>query len=377
MHGTHRFGRIGGTVLVALVAGCGRVSSEDLRPSPAGAEPTALSTPPDPAGSAGSAGSGTGVVSTTVAAPVDAVGPLTEPAGSVVLFGGAGETGSFLADTWTWNGSAWAEQAVPGPSARVGAVMASLDGQVVLFGGLSDTSADASYADDTWVWNGSTWRQVAVAGPPGRAWAVMAPLDGKLVLFGGGGNDLAPHSNLADTWTFDGSVWTKLDVSGPAKRVSAAMAPLNGELVLFGGFDADDGVVLSDTWTWDGTAWNQTPGTLPSPREGASMAAAGGALVLFGGDAVYEVPAMSLGDTWTWEPSVLTRYDVPGPPARTAAAMVTVDGQALLFGGWGNVNVNGDQNLADTWSWDGATWTPIVVAGPPRRSGAAIANLAP
>jgi N-acetylneuraminic acid mutarotase len=94
--------------------------------------------------------------------------------GTVVMFGGYDPDNFndyFLADTWTWDGAAWTQQFAPGPGARYGAAMATLSGQVVLFGG---TGSSKEFLDDTWTWDGTSWTQLDVTGPTARAFAVMA-----------------------------------------------------------------------------------------------------------------------------------------------------------------------------------------------------------
>ncbi len=44
--------------------------------------------------------------------------------GSDLLFGGF--DGSYLADTWLWNGTMWSQQSVTGPSARSGTTLVPL-----------------------------------------------------------------------------------------------------------------------------------------------------------------------------------------------------------------------------------------------------------
>jgi hypothetical protein len=73
----------------------------------------------------------------------------------VVLFGGW--NGSYLGDTWTWDGTTWTEQQPPtSPAARNGMVTAfdAARGEVVGFGGHDGTVAYG----DTWTWDGTTWR---------------------------------------------------------------------------------------------------------------------------------------------------------------------------------------------------------------------------
>lgn len=174
----------------------------------------------------------------------------------LVLFGGvtdapggpfcpAGETSCTLNDTWTFNDNA----APPGPGAvasdytqlslsnlppaRVGATMATLGNEVVLFGGNSGAASsggDGPYLNDTWIFDGTSWTQVPVSSaPPPREYAAMATLGNEIVLFGGETQaaPLLPLNLMNDTWIFDGSNWTQLCVSNPPPaRGGAAMATL-------------------------------------------------------------------------------------------------------------------------------------------------------
>jgi N-acetylneuraminic acid mutarotase len=142
--------------------------------------------------------------------------------GEVILFGGAGGTlgGTELADTWAWNGSTWTQKATAqSPVARDSGVAVSLGGKVVLFGG-QDTNAAA--LADTWTWDGTGWTQLAnlSPAPEGRLGAAGAVLQGKLVLFGGKTN---LNNGFLDTWIFDGTSWIQGPANGPTLRTYAAM----------------------------------------------------------------------------------------------------------------------------------------------------------
>ena len=136
--------------------------------------------------------------------------------GELLLFGGA-STG-YYNDTWAWNGSTWSQvgnagdltcttTCTNGPSVRSAASMAydsANGGQLVLFGG---TNA-GTVLSDTWTWNGSAWAQLTPAtSPPARDGASMAydPANGgQLVLFGGAGtyyyNDTWTWNDATNTW---------------------------------------------------------------------------------------------------------------------------------------------------------------------------------
>jgi hypothetical protein len=58
---------------------------------------------------------------------------------------------------------------VPGPGARWAHTMATLNDIVVLFGG----NGNDGDLDDTWTWNGTQWAQQTATGPSARSSAVM------------------------------------------------------------------------------------------------------------------------------------------------------------------------------------------------------------
>jgi hypothetical protein len=273
--------------------------------------------------------------------------------GNMVLFGGAGPSGP-VGDTWTWNGATWTQQSpATSPPGREYASMAydAATGQMVLFGGFH--SNNGSYLNDTWTWDGTTWTQHSPAtSPSGRVNASMAydAATGQMVLFGGQQFNGSFSNN---TWTWDGTTWTQQSpATSPSARDSASMSydAATGQMVLFGGY----GSASNDTWTWDGTTWTQqSPATSPAARNGPSMAydAASGAVVLFGGITSGTVSA----DTWSWDGTTWTQLaplNGNSPAARDAAMMDydTATGFLVLFGGVGNNFVL----LNDTWVFEPA-----------------------
>jgi hypothetical protein len=250
--------------------------------------------------------------------------------GQAVLSGGLDENDNAATiwnDTWSWNGSIWTQLAAMGPSPpRYLATAAAVGDQIVLFGG-NDLGA---FLNDTWVWDGSTWSQARPGGngPSPRDSAAMASLNGELVLFGGRWSD--GHGNvtaLGDTWVWNGSTWTQIDTTGaaaPAPRWGAAAASVGGTVVLYGGL-ADLNDPLGDTWTWNGSAWAQVAQSGPSPRYGAGLAAMNGRGLLFGGfEGGFGWIGKWTDDTWLWDGSSWTQLAVSGPPARSNVCMVEV-----------------------------------------------------
>ncbi len=88
--------------------------------------------------------------------------------------------------------------------------------------------------------------------------------------------------------------------------------------------------------------------------------------VLFGGS---DINNTLKADTWEWNGATWTLRNVAGPSPRQRHAMAC-DSQhqvTVLFGGAG-LNF-----LGDTWEWDGVTWTQKSTSGPSARSDAAMA----
>jgi hypothetical protein len=264
---------------------------------------------------------------------------------------------------------------------------------VTLFGGRG-ANGDGSTAplNDTWTWDGIQWVGQGsepsgadagpTAGPVPRERATLARTAYSKLLFGG--FDDVHQTYLFDTWTWDGASWTQVYFPSPfpSARADAAAAVLDGALVLFGG-EGPGETDLGDTWIGNvgvppggdaappGNSWTEVAlpdaGTTPPARSGAAAATFGNSVVLFGGRS----NGTPLGDTWIWNGTTWTPGPIAGPPPRFHAAIASLaSGEVLLFGGDG-----GGVELGDTWLWDGTTWTVQSVPGPSARSEAAAAPI--
>jgi N-acetylneuraminic acid mutarotase len=312
--------------------------------------------------------------------------------GRVVLFGGSAGFDSSnnrirFNDTWEWDGTNWTNKTpanptfTTNPSARTAHAMATgLAGRVVLFGG-----SNGNNLRDTWEWDGTSWTRKPDAAntannPPQRASHAMATgLNGRVVMFAGQGDSLS--GPLADTWEWDGSLWTNktpatIDATNNprARSVHAMAMGLNGRAVLFGGAG---GGTLDDTWEWDGTSWtNKSPANLkaiPPGRDSHGMATGlNGRVVMFGG---FSNTFSILGDTWEWDgtswtkktPATITATN--SPEARFLPAMAMgLNGRVVLFGGVAERS-GVDVSLADTWEFDGTSWTKKTPATSPPNAG--------
>jgi hypothetical protein len=170
------------------------------------------------------------------------------------------------------------------------------------------------------------------------------------------------------------------DVEAAARSVcapsSAADAAAPTRLLLFGGDNENDSSFLNDTWEWDGSAWSQDqPAQSPPARYGAGMATLCGHPTLFGGGPNFVDPYFS--DQWEWDGVNWTRQQpAPSPAERFAPTMTALGSTILLFGGLDDHPDNLTGLLNDTWTWSGASWTPLDLASPPDvRGDAASATL--
>ena len=171
--------------------------------------------------------------------------------GTVVLFGGFANGGSsVLGDTWIWDGRAkrWAERfPATSPSARATTVAYdAANKQIIIFGG---QGPGGSFLADTWTWDGVTWtQQFPASSPPARANHMMAydAKIGQVILFGGN----SPNGDLNDTWSWNGTAWSQIQTPfTPSGRSGAAMTYDRnfGGLVLFGGSPGSNSFT-SQTW---------------------------------------------------------------------------------------------------------------------------------
>ena len=83
-----------------------------------------------------------------------------------------------------------------------------------------------------------------------------------------------------------------------------------------------------------------------------------GRTLLFGGQFF---AASRLADTWQWDGQSWTQVNDIGPRARSEAAMAYDDQrqQTVLFGG-----TSGSVAFNDTWEWNGEDWTQVADGGP-------------
>lgn len=280
--------------------------------------------------------------------------------GRTVLFGGLstgynGDESSLLGDTWEWDGCAWIEIDVDGPSSRQGHTMVYDDalGVVLLFGGNGGGNGGGS-SNELWQYDGASWELVSSGGPPPR-WKHGMAYDSDrdvVVVFGG------ESGSKDDLWEWDGAQWTMVGAAGPAgrSRLGLVYDPQRQETILFGGRLAS-GQAAGDTWAWDGSTWEprQDVGAQGWGRSRHGMVYDGerGVIVVFGGlSGPYRNDTLEWdGTEWT-QPVPLTQGSEGLPSARIYAGLVydTTTASTLLFGGFDGDPMQ-DDPIDDTWAY--------------------------
>lgn len=223
----------------------------------------------------------------------------------------------------------------------------------------------SEYPADLHVLGNAGW--TALAADPGPVPLTSAAVTydarrGRVVLFGG--ND--GMADRGETWEHDGNGWSlRTAISSPVGRDRAAIAYDHGRAVsvMWGARFTDDAV-----WEWTGGEWNSVTPTGARPPIRSAFALAyddvSGCVVLFGGVDTVSM-TMKYADTWTWDG--MTWTDVTGtvsPPARSSHTLAydPVRREVVLFGGSGSAN----NRLGDTWGWTLASgWTPRDPASAP------------
>jgi len=210
--------------------------------------------------------------------------------GKTVLSGGCASapcTAPF-GDTWEWDGKAWSQACTSAPcngsapAARIDAAM-SFDGgrgKIVFFGGNSVAGSRA----DTWEWDGAAWALACdgssgCPSPAPRAGHVMAyDVARKQTLLYGGRDS---HGTiLGDLWAWDGARWAQLcggapcTATQPLGRVFSTMVydtARQSTLLYAGCSGVVQGVGCAatpvDAWEWNGAAWHDIP-TAPYANPG-------------------------------------------------------------------------------------------------------------
>jgi hypothetical protein len=140
------------------------------------------------------------------------------------------------------------------------------------------------------------------------------------------------------------------------------------QLLLFGGTGAEGTSPTGDrnsTWAWNGSAWTRVATSGPSPRYLAAVTydAARQRVVLHGGQSGVFPNITYLADTWEWDGASWSQRATAGPSARVHQTMAfdRARGRVVLYGGF-TPETNAELN--DIWEWDGTAWRQSSLSGP-------------
>jgi hypothetical protein len=271
--------------------------------------------------------------------------------GVTVMFGGSGGSPrEYKNETWEWDGTNWTQRALTGPrpTRRDGHKMAydASRGVTVLFGGQTGSYASSTLSGETWEWNGTAWSQRLISGPSPRHDAAMAydARRQRIVLFGGNNGPTI----FNETWELDASGWRLVATGDPSTRYAFPMAydSWRGAVVMHGGRASAAVQLLDDTWSFAGGSSWASDDFLPTPVSARyyhsmhddpiarSVCIYGGysGTALGGGG-----PGETSGELWFFNGVSWYREQPagPNPGARYAHAMVfdAARAEAVLFGG--------------------------------------------
>jgi cysteine-rich repeat protein len=198
----------------------------------------------------------------------------SSPSGThVVLFGGSVTGSNFAFDTWTWNGKTWTQIPDSAPGVRSGPAMAldEKSGRTVLFGGRGVPTGPGNSGPvfaDTWEWNGSAWALRTTVDAPARHGHSLAfdRTTQTLVMFGGQDMD----GLASTTFELDGMTWRPL---------LTANAPLATPPVVMGTGSRGRPVLLDAArQTWELQRENGVADWIRMPTIGAPPALASSSL---------------------------------------------------------------------------------------------------
>ncbi len=233
------------------------------------------------------------------------------------------------------------------------------------------------------LWDGIEWDQIPPYNPFGNE-PKPEPSSSFLYYDSQSKRVMAYDDDYSDAWLWWWSgpkdKWTVVNWSAPTgfRHGAGVYDSHRGRLVLYGaktavGGGLEDGNRLAE---YDGTQWFIVYASGPGPRIQFGMAydEKRRVTVLFGGSRDLGTSDDDLGDTWTWDGTswTLAASEGMGPAARNRPGMAFDHGleSVVLFGGNNDSQGSG---LNDTWVWNGTEWNELQTTGPQSRLSPALA----
>jgi hypothetical protein len=209
------------------------------------------------------------------------------------------------------------------------------------------------------------------------------PATGQLVAFD-------DRSNCTDspTFTWDGGAWANHQQAGqppPLDNPALGYDAATKQVVMFGSLitgtcgDGDFNGFDAETWVWNGSIWaQQNPATAPAPSEFGCSAydSASSQFVMYGGTDGGADNGLDL--TWQWTGSNWTQLSPAASPPGGPCSM-TYDPVrktlVMLVLDW-NARASTTAPVAQTWTWNGSTWSHVTDLPTPGPMGAGIFPIA-
>jgi hypothetical protein len=154
------------------------------------------------------------------------------------------------------------------------------------------------------------------------------------------GVEVTAIEKLADTWEYDGATWVQTATGGTPGRLGAMMTydAVRERVVLFGGGGLCGMAQCNDTWDYDGVTWveiDPANGIAPQRRDQGALTydPIRGRVVLHGGHRSGSNGVFA--DTWEWDGETWTQLAGASPGAAWASGMTfdAARGRSVLFGG--------------------------------------------
>ena len=264
-----------------------------------------------------------------------------------------------LLTLWSWDGRQWQKLAEDGPLGRIlgGVAYDHLRNALVLYGGRPVAMGECS--QETWEWDGEFWEQKNAEPPTAcdHVKMVYHAASQKSILFSG----LDPSENLVnETWAWNGQNWKLLSEKGPESRGHFGLVydPSHKQTLLYGGYAS---TVSDEFWIWKNKAWEGVdfPGPGALSHFGMTFDTDANTLYIFGGATSASTFSSLTDKTWVLSTGHWRELSPAiAPSARGGPAMGydPVRKRLVLYGGFDS----SQNNLNDTWEWDGKNWTCIM-----------------
>jgi hypothetical protein len=203
-----------------------------------------------------------------------------------------------------------------------------------------------------------TWTAVTTTTtPPLRQQGQMVYDPVRDVMFLTGGLPPGGGLPLSDVWEFSGTNWTQRLPANPLnlyqRPARFAFCTTRGRIIAVDGDSTLGGSPMA-LHEWTGSNFVTIASNAPLSRADyfdVAWDSSRNVLVMFGG-------GVAFADTWEWNGTTWTQRGTGGPPGRHDHRMVydAARQRVVLYGG---ISYQGGIGYTDTWEWDGSVWREL------------------